>query len=360
MSKLERPLPSYCENAGRTRVTPTPSALAGRLARYRRPSAGRGAFEIAITVAPLIAILVLAWEAMRHHIWWGLLLIPFASAFLVRLFAIQHDCGHGAFLPRRGLNDWLGRVIGVFTLTPYDYWRRAHALHHATSGALDRRTIGGIDTLTVEEFLALSPWCRRAYQLYRHPLVMFGLGPAFVFLVQHRLPVGMMRQGWKPWVSTLTTDLGVAVMAVGLAAIFGVGPFLLIYLPAVTMAVSVGVWLFFVQHQFENTYWARDPAWEFHEAALRGSSHYDLPVVLRWFTANIGIHHVHHLNSRIPYYRLGQVLREEPELRAAGRLTLSQSFRCAGLALWDDTSRRMISFREMRRLSPPSKSGQPV
>ena len=137
------------------------------------------------------------------------------------------------------------------------------------------------------------------------------------------------------------------------AMIFGVGPFLLIYLPAVMMAVSVGVWLFFVQHQFENTYWARDPAWEFHEAALRGSSHYDLPVILRWFTANIGIHHVHHLNSRIPYYRLDQVLREEPELRAAGRLTLTQSFRCASLALWDDTSRRMISFREMRRLSPP-------
>ncbi|HEY5072181.1 MAG TPA: fatty acid desaturase [Caulobacteraceae bacterium] len=326
----------------------------GRLARYRRPSGRRGAFEIAITVTPLIAISVLAWEALHHNVWWGLLLIPFAAAFLTRLFLIQHDCGHGAFLPWRPLNDWLGRVIGIFTLTPYDYWRRAHAMHHATSGALDRRALGGIDTLTVEEYLAMSRWRRLGYWLYRHPLVMFGLGPAFVFLIQHRLPVGMMRQGWRPWASTLATDLGVGVMMVAMAMIFGVIPFLLIYLPVVMIAASAGVWLFFVQHQFQDTYWARDPVWEFHEAALRGSSHYDLPKVLRWFTANIGIHHVHHLSSRIPYYRLGQVMREEPELRAAGRLTLVQSFRCVGLSLWDDTSRRLISFREMRRLSTPT------
>ena len=331
----------------------TKSALswAGRLARYRKPSVPRAAVEVTITLAPLIAVSVLAWIAVRHHIWWGLLQIPVAAAFLTRLFLIQHDCGHGAFTPWKSLNDWLGRVLGVFTLTPYDYWQRAHAMHHATSGALDRRTIGGIDTLTVNEYLALSRVRRFGYWLYRHPLVMFGVGPAFVFLVQHRLPVGMMRQGWRPWVSALATDLGVAALAVGLAWIFGVGPFLLFYLPVVMLAGSVGVWLFFVQHQFEDTYWARDPAWEFHEAAFHGSSHYDLPAVLRWFTANIGIHHVHHLSSRIPYYRLGQVMREEPELRAAGRLTLLASFRCVGLALWDDTSRRLISFGELRRRS---------
>ena len=331
------------------RVPVSAVSWAGRLARFRKPSLSRAAMEVIITVAPLIVISVLAWEALHLHIWWGLLLIPLAAAFLTRLFLIQHDCGHGAFTPWQGVNDWLGRVIGVFTLTPYDYWRRAHALHHATSGALDRRTIGGIDTLTVDEYLALTPWRRFGYRLYRHPLVMFGLGPAFVFLIQHRLPVGMMRDGWRPWISTLTTDLGVALLAVAMALVFGVGPFLLIYLPVVMLAASVGVWLFFVQHQFEDTYWARDPAWEFHEAAFRGSSHYDLPPVLRWFTANIGIHHVHHLSSRIPYYRLGQVMREEPELRAAGRLTLVQSFRCVGLALWDDASRRLISFGELRR-----------
>jgi omega-6 fatty acid desaturase (delta-12 desaturase) len=322
---------------------------AGRLARYRRPDAVRGFIEVAITLVPLMVILVLAWEAVRHHIWWGLLLAPLAAAFLTRMFLIQHDCGHGAFLPWKGVNDWLGRVIGVLTLTPYDYWRRAHAVHHATSGALDRRAIGGIDTLTVDEYLALPRLQRFGYWLYRHPVVMFGLGPAFVFLVQHRLPVGMMRHGWRPWLSTLATNAGVAAMVAALIWAFGVGPFLLVYLPVVIMAVSTGVWLFFVQHQFEDTYWARDGAWEFHEAALHGSSHYDLPAPLRWFTANIGIHHVHHLSSRIPFYRLGDVIREQPELRATSRITLMESFRCVGLALWDDAGQRLISFGELRQ-----------
>ena len=302
-----------------------------------------------ITIIPLAIISVLAWEALRHHVWWGLLLIPPAAAFLTRLFLIQHDCGHGAFLPGRRLNDWLGRAIGVLTLTPYDYWRRAHALHHATSGALDRRSIGGIDTLTVDEYTALPFWRRLGYRLYRHPLVMFGLGPAFVFLIQHRWPMGMTREGWRPWISTMGTNLGVAAMIVGMALIFGITPVLLIYVPVVMLAASVGVWLFFVQHQFEDTYWERDGAWEFHEAAFRGSSHYDLPPIARWFTANIGIHHVHHLSSRIPFYRLGQVMRDEPDLRAAGRLTLVQSFKCVGLALWDDASRKLVSFAEARR-----------
>ena len=327
------------------------AAWARRLACYRRPDAARGAIELAITLTPLALISALAWEALHYHVWWGLLLVPAAAAFLTRLFLIQHDCGHGAFLPGRRLNDWVGRLIGVLTLTPYDYWRRAHALHHATSGALDRRGIGGIDTLTVDEYASLSRWRRLGYRLYRHPLIMFGLGPAFVFLIQHRWPAGMMRDGWSPWVSTMATNLGVAAMIVGMALIFGVVPVLLVYVPVVMLAASVGVWLFFVQHQFEDTYWERDGSWEFHEAAFHGSSHYDLPAIARWFTANIGIHHVHHLCSRIPYYRLGQVMREQPALRAAGRLTLTQSFRCVGLALWDDASRKLISFSEMRRRS---------
>jgi omega-6 fatty acid desaturase (delta-12 desaturase) len=324
-------------------------ALAARLTRYRRPSIARGVLEIAVTVLPLAGLCALAWAALSNHNWWGLALVPLAAAFLMRLFMIQHDCGHGAFLPGRRLNDWLGRLLGVLTLTPYDYWRRAHAIHHATSGALDRRTIGGIDTLTVAEYRALPAWRRLGYRLYRHPLVMFGLGPAFVFLVQHRLPVGMMRDGWRPWVSTMATNLGAAALVLALAWALGLAPFLLVYLPVVTLAASMGVWLFFVQHQFEDTYWARDGAWEFHEAAFLGSSHYDLPGPLRWITANIGVHHVHHLSSRIPYYRLGQVMRDEPALRNAQRLTLIRSLGCVGLSLWDDTSRRLISFGELRR-----------
>jgi omega-6 fatty acid desaturase (delta-12 desaturase) len=325
------------------------ASLARRLARYRRPSAPRGLIEIASTAGPLALLCGLAWFAASHHVWWGLALVPLAAGFLMRLFMIQHDCGHGAFLPGKRVNDWLGRAIGVLTLTPYDYWQKAHAIHHATSGALDRRAIGGIDTLTVAEYRALPPLRRLGYRLYRHPLVMFGLGPAFVFLVQHRLPVGLMRGGWRPWLSTMATNLCAAALIVGLIVAFGFVPFLLIYIPVVTLAASMGVWLFFVQHQFEATHWARDGAWEFHEAAFRGSSHYDLPAPLRWLTANIGVHHVHHLSSRIPYYRLGQVMRDEPALRDAGRLTLWQSRGCVGLSLWDEAAGRLISFRQARR-----------
>jgi omega-6 fatty acid desaturase (delta-12 desaturase) len=327
-------------------------AFARRLLRYRNPSVVRGLFEIAVTAAPLAGISVLAWMALRAHVWWGLLLVVPAAAFLLRMFMIQHDCGHGSFFPSKRLNDWVGRAIGIVTLTPYDYWGRAHAMHHATSGALDKRSIGGIDTLTVEEYRALPAIRRFGYRLYRHPVVMFGLGPAFVFLLQHRVPAGMWRRhGWRPWVSVIATNLGIAVVATGLMMVFGVAPFLLIYLPMTVLAASVGVWLFFVQHQFEQTYWARADGWDFQTAALHGSSHYDLPPVLRWFTANIGIHHVHHLNSRIPYYRLPQVLRDEPHLKGVSRLTLIDSLRCVGLSLWDEAGQRLISFREMRRIT---------
>jgi omega-6 fatty acid desaturase (delta-12 desaturase) len=315
----------------------------------------RAVAEITVTLVPLAALCLLAWGALAHHFWWGLALAPPAAAFLMRLFMIQHDCGHGAFLPGRRLNDWLGRALGVLTLTPYDYWSRAHAIHHATSGALDRRTIGGIDTLTVDEYRALPALRRLGYRLYRHPLVMFGLGPAFVFLIQHRMPVGMMRAGWRPWVSTMVTNLCALALMASLALAFGAGPFFLVYLPVVTLAASMGVWLFFVQHQFAETYWARDGGWDFHDAAFHGSSHYDLPGPLRWITANIGVHHVHHLSSRIPFYRLGQVMRDEPALRSAGRLTLARSLGCVGLALWDDAGGRLISFRQMRRLAAPEQ-----
>ncbi len=325
-------------------------ALARRLARYHQPSFSRGLFEIAVTAVPLALITILAWVATREHLWWGLLLVAPAAALLVRLFMIQHDCGHGAFFPWKALNDWVGRVIGVLTLTPYDYWRRAHAIHHATSGDLARRSVGGVETLTVAEYLALPRHRRFGYWLYRHPLVMFGLGPAFVFLLQHRAPVGMMREGWKPWLSVQATNLAIVAFAIGMMLTFGVGPFLVIYLPVTMLGASAGVWLFFVQHQFEGSYWARGADFDFHEAALHGSSHYDLPPIVRWFTANIGIHHVHHLSSRVPFYRLPQVLRDEPRLAAIGRLSLLGSLRCIGLALWDEPGRRLISFREMRRM----------
>ena len=236
------------------------------------------------------------------------------------------------------------------TLTPYDLWRRTHAVHHATSGNLERRGIGDVDTLTVREYQSRSFWQRLGYRLYRHPLVMFGLGPAYLFFLQQRVPVGLMRAGWAPWSSTMVTNAAIALVAGLLIYLVGLGPFLLIHLPIMLLGASIGVWLFYVQHQFEHTFWEHETNWNLHEAALFGSSHYDLPQPLRWFTANIGVHHVHHLCSRIPFYRLPLVLRNHPELVGVGRLTLWQSFPCVRLVLWDEAARRLISFRDLREL----------
>jgi omega-6 fatty acid desaturase (delta-12 desaturase) len=226
--------------------------------------------------------------------------------------------------------------------------RRTHAMHHATTGNLDRRGIGDLDTLTVREYRALSWWGRLKYRLYRHPLIMFGVGPAYLFLLQQRLPVGLMRNGWQPWASTMATNLAIAIIVTALTWFIGIKAFLLVHLPIVLLAGTAGVWLFYVQHQFEHTAWDRDENWNLHQAALHGSSHYDLPALLRWFTANIGVHHVHHLSSRIPYYRLPRVLRDYPELRDVGHITLLQSFQCVRLVLWDEAQRRLVSFREIR------------
>jgi omega-6 fatty acid desaturase (delta-12 desaturase) len=320
------------------------------LARYREPNPARSIIEIAITCLPLVALWALAWAALYFGYWWlSLLLAVPAAGFLVRLFMIQHDCGHGSFFRHRLANDWVGRVIGVLTLTPYDLWRRTHAIHHAGSGHLERRGIGDVDTLTVREYLSRSLWGRLRYRAYRHPLVMFGIGPAYLFILRQRLPIGLFRSGWHPWLSTMATNVAIAAVAAGLMVLIGVGPFLLVHLPIILLAGSVGVWLFYVQHQFETTFWAADGEWTFQEAALHGSSHYDLPTILRWFTANIGMHHVHHLSSRIPYYRLPRALRDHPELRGMSRLTLRQSFGCVNLALWDESRQRLVSFREMAR-----------
>ena len=318
-----------------------------KLLRYREPSSARSVVELVISAAPLAALWALMWLFYSFGFWWlSLLLALPAAGFLVRLFMIQHDCGHGAFFRHRLANDWIGRALGVLTLTPYDFWKRTHAAHHATSGNLDRRGMVDVDTLTVREYMARSRWGRLKYRLYRHPLVMFGIGPAYLFLFQHRLPVGLMRAGWQPWVSTQATNLAIAAIALVLISLIGVKAFFLVHLPILLLSAVFGVWLFYVQHQFEDTFWQESRGWDLHEAALHGSSHYDLPAWLRWFTANIGIHHVHHLHSRIPYYRLPSVLRDHPELRNIGRLTLLESFSCVRLTLWDEAQGRLTSFRE--------------
>ncbi|WP_421693894.1 fatty acid desaturase [Aestuariivirga sp.] len=295
-------------------------------------------------IACWCAMLLLSW-----HSWWlPLLLAVPTAAFLVRLFIIQHDCGHGAMFSSRRANDWTGRVLGVITLTPYDMWRYSHARHHAGSGHLDKRGIGDISTLTVREYLNLSPLKRFGYRIYRHPLVMFGIGPAYLFLGQHRLPVGAMKAGLMPWVSTGGTNAGILVASALL--IWGLGwmSFLAVHLPVMLLGASIGVWLFYVQHQFEDTSWEQDEGWSQASAAVHGSSFYELPRPLMWITGNIGIHHLHHLSSRIPFYRLSQALDACPELKAVGRLTLKESLGCVRLTLWDEGKKRLVPFSEVR------------
>ena len=320
------------------------------LAPYQNPNALRSFVEIALSVAPLAAIWACAWLAADVGLWWLALLLSIpAGGFIVRLFMIQHDCGHRAFFKSPWLNDWIGRLVGVFTITPYDCWRREHAIHHATSGDLDRRGIGAIETLTVDEYRALTPLKRFGYRLYRNPLVLFVVGPFFVFFLQQRLPIGLMKEGWRPWVSAMATNVVIAAIVCGVLWLGGWETVVFVYVPSLMVAASLGVWLFYVQHQFEDTYWARRPKWNATEAAFHGSSYYDLPAVLRWMTGNIGVHHVHHVSSRIPFYRLNTVLKHHPKLKDFGRISMLESVRLAGLTLWDEAGQKLISFGQFKR-----------
>jgi acyl-lipid omega-6 desaturase (Delta-12 desaturase) len=331
----------------------TATGWAETLKAYRTPTLQRSLGELAITTLAFAALWAATYAAYQGSFWLALLVAFPAAGFLMRLFMIQHDCGHGAFFASKVLNDWVGRVISVLTLTPYDLWRRSHAIHHATSGHLERRGVGDIKTLTVEEYRALPFWGRLRYRLYRHPIVMFGLGPIFLFLLEQRVPFSQLRgAGWQPWASTMGTNLGIAAFAAAMIALVGWKAFLAVHLPIVGIAAAFGVWLFYVQHQFEHTYWHHGQDWSLKDAALLGSSHYELPRPLAWLTAYIGIHHVHHLVSHIPFYRLPDVLRDHPRLRDMGRLTISESLCCVRLALWDESRQRLISFREYARMVP--------
>ena len=327
-----------------------PRQLARDLKHFYAPRALRSWVELAITIVPFVAVFTLMLFAIDAGYWSALLLLPLSGMLVLRLFIIQHDCGHGAFFSKRGGNDWVGRALGVLTLTPYDCWRRSHALHHAATGNLDGRGFGDVDTLTVREFYEKGFWGRFGYRLYRHPAVLLGVGPAYLFLLRHRLPIGLMREGMKYWVSALATNGVIALIVLGLVWAFGLATTAIVFLPTILIAASMGVWLFYIQHQFENTHWERKDSWEFHEAALGGSSYLHLPAPLRWFTGNIGIHHVHHLASRIPFYRLPEVLRSYPELTTVNRFTTRQTIKPLLLALWCEQERKLVTFREAKRL----------
>lgn len=319
------------------------------LSAYRDADPWRSSFELAVTVGPFLLLWALAWWSMSISYWLTFTISLINAGFLLRLFCIQHDCGHGAFFSNRTLSDWLGRVISLVTLTPYDVWRRTHSIHHSASGHLGRRGIGDVHTLTVAEYRARTPLQQFLYRVYRNPIVLFGLGPGYMFFVEHRIPLSLMGQA-RAWVSAMATNVAIIAWVAVVVYFGGLAPILLIFLPSTLLAATAGVWLFYVQHQFETTQWEPEENWQLHECALHGSSHYVLPPVLQWISANIGIHHVHHLYARIPFYRLPEVLRDHVDLAQGNRMTIRESLINARLHLWDEDTKRLVSFTGAKAL----------
>jgi omega-6 fatty acid desaturase (delta-12 desaturase) len=318
------------------------------VARYKRPHLAKSCWQIANSLLPLAGLWYLMYLSLSWSYALTLLLAVPAAGLLVRVFIIQHDCGHHSFFRSRLANDVLGSICGVLTLTPYHYWRRTHARHHVSSGNLNHRGHGDVGLLTVDEYLGRSRWGRLRYRLYRHPLVMFLLGAPYLFFIQFRLTRGLPRAWRRERQSVHGTNL--ALLAVlGLAWwTVGVPAFLMIQVPIWALGAAAGCWLFYIQHQYEQAYWQPHRTWDFTRSALEGSSYYRLPRVLQWFTGNIGFHHIHHLNSRIPNYHLPACYAAEPSLREAVTLGLRDSLRCTGLKLWDERLQRMVSFAEAR------------
>jgi omega-6 fatty acid desaturase (delta-12 desaturase) len=281
--------------------------------------------------------------------WLTLALSLPTAGFLMRLFIIQHDCGHGSFFNSRKANDLVGLFCSLFTWTPYYYWQKSHAIHHANAGNLEQRGIGDIYTMTVSEYLQQSTWGKFKYRLYRNPLILFVLVPTVLFVVLYRFPTSQTTAMKRVQSSIYWTNLALVLLVGGMIWLIGLKALLLIHTPILIIASSVGAWLFFVQHQFEDTYWANSDAWDYTLAALQGSSYYKLPKILQWFTGNIGFHHIHHLSPKIPNYLLEKCHDENPMLRETVVLTLRSSLKSMALTLWDEEQKKLIGFHQIKQ-----------
>ena len=315
--------------------------------KYQKPVFWRASWQILNTIGGYAALWVLMYFSLDVSWWLTVPLAILAGGFQIRIFIIFHDCGHGSFFKSRLANDIWGFLTGLLTFTPYYHWRWEHSIHHATTGDLDRRGVGDIWTLTVEEYLQSSRWKKFSYQLARNPVVLFVLAPLFLFVIYNRFasPKAKFRERLSVWIM----NLAILGMAIGLIAIYGFLPWLVIQLTTMAVAGSGGVWLFYVQHQFEDAYWERNDDWDYTTAAMQGSSFYKLPKVLQWFSGNIGFHHIHHLSSRIPNYNLERCHRSDPMFAEVKPMTLWVSLKSLSFRLWDEQSKRLISFRQMRK-----------
>ncbi len=330
---------------------PALSELKTKLAKYRNPDLKRSLWQIASTLIPYIALLVAMYMALEVSVWLTLALSVPTALFMIRLFILHHDCGHGSFFKSNLANDVVGFFLGALSMTPYHAWRWSHAMHHGSTGDLDHRGNGDIPTLTIEEYYAMHPVKRFFYRVYRHPIVLFGVIPVILFTVLQRVPAfSVPKSCRKARISAHLTNLVLFAYAGIMIWQFGFWPFVIVHFSVGAIAASSGMWLFYVQHQFEDTYWKRSDQWDYVRAAIAGSSHYDLPVILQWFTANIGLHHIHHLDSRIPNYNLQRCYRENPVFHQVTRLTLRDSIKCVYMNLWDEENEKMVSFREARQM----------
>lgn len=317
------------------------------VAPYRQSDTKKSLWQLGST----FTLLVLGWTAMYWALatgyWWITLLLAVPTAgLLIRMFIIQHDCGHGSFFKSRKANDRIGSFIGILTMTPYLHWRKRHAIHHANSSNLDERFIGDVPTLTVDEYLEKDFWDRLKYRVFRFPPILFIVVPFAVFFIGNRFPssAATKKERW----GILWTNVAIALFWTVIITVAGWQAFLLVHIPVVWISASFGMWLFFVQHQFEDTYWEHQEEWDYTYAALRGSSYYQLPKVLQWFTGNIGFHHIHHLSPRIPNYKLDKCHNENPIFQNILTMTLRSSIETAFLSLWDKEQRKLISFRQLR------------
>ena len=326
--------------------TPQPRCWRESLAPYAEPRIGRSVLDLVTSVVPYLGLTAAAYAVLQLSDLLALLFAVPAAGFLLRTFIVFHDCTHGSFFANRTANKWVGVACGLVVFTPFHSWRHEHAVHHATAGDLDHRGMGDVDTLTVAEYRELTRPGRLGYRLMRNPFVMLVLGPLWAMMLEPRLVPGWARQRF--WRKILATDLALVALIGALCAFFGWSEVLLVQLPAAMLAGAAGVWLFYVQHQFEGVYWQRHDSWSYPESALRGSSYLKLPKVLQFFTGNIGLHHVHHLSPRIPNYNLQRAHDENPVFHDVPTLNLWDAVGTLRLKLYDEQRGQLVGFSAAR------------